>query len=191
MTTSMTSKRRIEPIKPAEMDDLQKQIADDIAKGPRRQVGELMLLWLHSPVLADLVQKVGAYFRAGTSLPQRIMEMIVLLVARHWNCEYEWVAHEPLARTKGLKQEIIEAIRRGTVPAFTDPAEKAAFDFTMSMLKTQQVPDQILSEVQATLGKNGFIDMSILIGHYIHGAIVCKGAGLTPPPGTPAPFPTV
>jgi 4-carboxymuconolactone decarboxylase len=189
-TTNMTNKRRIEPVKPEEMDSLQKQIADEIAKGPRQRVGELMLVWLHSPVLADLVQKVGAYFRTGTTLPQQIMEMIILLVARHWNCEFEWVAHEPLARQKGLKPEIIDAIRRETTPNFTDPAEKAAYEFTTSMLRTQQVPDQVLSEVQATLGKNGFIDMSILIGHYVHGAIVCKGAGLTPAPGTPAPFAT-
>ena len=180
--------RRIEPVQPNEMNDLQKQIVQDIANGPRRQVGELMRLWLHSPVLADLVQKVGAYFRAGTSLPQHIMEMIVLLVARHWNCEYEWVAHEPLARSKGLNPDIIEAIRRGTVPTFTDPAEKAAYDFTTSMLDTQQVPDEIFNRVLATLGKNGFIDMSILIGHYIHGAIVAKGAGLARPANAPAPF---
>lgn len=186
----MTGTLRIEPVKTTEMNDLQKRIADDIAKGPRGGVGELMLLWLHSPVLADLVQKVGGYFRAGTSLPQHIMEMIVLLVARHWDCEYEWVAHEPLARTKGLKPDVIEAIRRRAVPVFSDAAEKAAYDFTTSMLKTQQVSDRILDEVQSALGKNGFIDMSILIGHYIHGAIVCKGAGLSPPPNMPSPFST-
>jgi 4-carboxymuconolactone decarboxylase len=184
----MTNRRRVEPVSPAEMNELQKRIADEIARGPRKQVGELMRLWLHSPVLADLVQKVGAYFRAGTSLPQHVMEMIVLLVARHWNCDYEWVAHEPLARAKGLRSEIIEAIRRGATPVFNDPAEKAAYDFTTSMLKTQQVPDDIMSEVQSALGKNGFIDMSILIGHYIHGAIVCKGAGLAPPSDVPPPF---
>ena len=186
----VTSMRRIEPVQPNEMNDLQKRIVHDIASGPRRQVGELMLLWLHSPVLADLVQKVGAYFRAGTSLPQQIMEMIVLLVARHWNCEYEWVAHEPLARAKGLKPEIIEAIRRGSTPIFTDPAEKAAYDFTRSMLDTQQVSDEIFNRVLATLGKNGFIDMSILIGHYIHGAIVINGVRQARPANTPAPFET-
>ncbi len=181
---------RIEPVKPDEMNDLQRKIADEIAKGPRGRVGELMLLWLHSPVLADLTQKLGAYFRSGTSLPPHIMEMIILLVAHHWDCEYEWVNHEPLARAKGLKPEIIDAISRGAVPVFTDPSEKAAYDFTTSMLKNHQASDQVLDEVQSVLGKNGFIDMSILIGHYVHGAIVGKGAGLRRPPGTPAPFVT-
>ena len=180
---------RVDTVKPDEMNGLQRQIVHDIASGPRRQVGDLMLLWLHSPVLADLVQKVGAYFRAGTSLPQAIMEMIVLIVARHWNCEYEWVAHEPLARAKGLDPAVIESIRLGNVPNFTDAATKAAYDFTKSMLASQQVSDEILDRVKSTLGKNGFIDMSILIGHYIHGAVVAKGAGLSRPANTPAIFP--
>src|SRR5690349_3088296 len=106
------SKRRVEPVQPNDMNDLQRRIVHEIASGPRKQVGDLMRLWLHSPVLADLVQKVGAYFRVGTSLPQQIMEMIVLIVARHWDCEYEWVAHEPLARAKGLRPAVIEAIRQ-------------------------------------------------------------------------------
>lgn len=171
------------------MNDLQRKIADEIARGPRKQVGELMRLWLHSPVLADLVQRVGAYFRDGTSLPQHIMEMIVLIVARHWDCEYEWVAHEPLARAKGLKSEIIEAIRNKTRPAFSDRAEEAAYDYTKTMLEKHEVPDAVYAQVEKTLGKNGFIDMSILIGHYVHGAVVLKGAAFGRPKGTAAPFP--
>jgi 4-carboxymuconolactone decarboxylase len=184
------SQRRIAPVEPNEMNDLQKRIVAEIASGPRKQVGDLMRLWLHSPVLADLVQKVGAYFRVGTSLPQQIMEMIVLIVAQRWDCEYEWVAHEPLARAKGLQPAIVEAIRLGRTPTFTEPAEKAAYDFTRAMLDQHQVPDEILNRVTATLGKNGFIDMSILIGHYIHGAIVAKGAGLSRPENTPPIFQT-
>jgi hypothetical protein len=32
--------------------------------------------------------------------------------------------------------------------------------------------------------------MSILIGHYVHGAVVAKGAGLARPANTPAVFQT-
>lgn len=181
---------RLAPVELNEMNDLQRRIADEIIKGPRKQLGELMKLWLHSPVLADLVQKVGGYFRDGTSLPQHIMEMIVLIVARHWDCEYEWVAHEPLARAKGLKPEIIEAIRNRTKPAFSDAAEQAAYDYTKTILERHEVTDDIYSRVEKTLGRNGFIDMSILIGHYVHGAVVLKGAAFGRPAGAPAPFPT-
>lgn len=180
---------RLAPVEPSEMNDLQRRIADEIVSGPRKQLGELMKLWLHSPVLADLVQKVGGYFRDGTSLPQQIMEMIVLIVARHWNCEYEWVAHETLARAKGLKPDIIEAIRNKTRPTFSDAGEEAAYDYTRTMLERQEVPDEVFERVITTLGKGGFIDMSILIGHYVHGAIVLKGAGFGRPTGAAAPFP--
>jgi len=181
---------RLAPLELNEMNDLQRKIADEIARGPRKQVGELMRLWLYSPVLADLVQKVGAYFRDGTTLPQHIMEMIVLIVARHWDCEYEWVAHEQLARAKGLKPHIIDAIRNRMPPTFSDAAEGAAYDYTKTMLERQEVSDDIFDRVVKTLGKDGFIDMSILIGHYVHGAVVLKGAGFGRPEGAPAPFPT-
>ena len=147
-----------------------------------------MALWLHSPDLAESVQEVGAYFRRQPAFPRSAVEMIILLTARHWKCEYEWAAHEPVARTEGLDESIIESIRTGAKPAFSDPGFRALYEFTRSMLETHDASDNIVAELTERYGPRGVIDASILIGHYVHGAILIHAARLERPAGTQPPF---
>src|SRR5262245_22700572 len=139
---------RISPLSENELSERQLQIMNDIVHGPRGGGGSVMMVWLHSPELADLVQKVGAYFRVETILPSQIMEMIVLVVARHWRCDMIWFYHAPLALKKGLAPEIIESIRRDKRPAFSDLSEAAAYDFATSMLVDRDTSDEIIEKVK-------------------------------------------
>jgi 4-carboxymuconolactone decarboxylase len=180
---------RIEGLQLREMNDKQRKVADEIIRGPRKRLGELMALWLHSPDLAEPVQEVGSYFRLQPGFPRAVVEMIILVTARHWNCEYEWVAHESVARTEGLDAAIIEAIRADTRPSFGDAKYASVYDFTTSMLKTHNASDAVVAALKDSYGPRGIVDASILIGHYIHGAILVHAAGLERPSGTLAPFP--
>lgn len=172
---------RIKPLEHEELDDLQLRIVADIERGPRGRAGDLMRLWLHSPYLADHVQKVGGYFRDGTPVPRRVVEMVILIVAYHWRCDVEWYVHAPIAAKQGLDATVIEAIRRGKKPSLDDAALECVYDFTSALLETRSAPGEAVDRLIAVYGKAGFIDISILIGHYIHGAIVINASGLRPP----------
>lgn len=180
--------RRMEGVDRDAMDEKQRAIAVEIEKGPRGRVGGLMALWLHSPELAEHSQRVGAYFRTQDNLPPHLMEMVVLVTARHWGCEYEWVQHEPLARKKGLDDAIIESIRSQQRPAFAEAGAQAVYDYATSMLSSHQVGDEVFEAVKSHYGPRGIVDISILIGHYIHGAILLNAVRVARPEGTPAPF---
>lgn len=180
--------RRMQGVDRDAMTGRQREIVAEIEQGPRGRAGGLMMLWLHSPDLAEHAQRVGAYFRTQDNLPPHLMEMVVLVTARHWNCEYEWVQHEPLARKKGLDDAIIEAIRERREPSFSDAGAKAVYDFTTSMLSAHQVSDATFDAVRERFGERGIVDVSILIGHYIHGAILINAVRMGPPEGTPKPF---
>jgi len=180
--------RRMEGVDRDAMTARQREIVAEIEQGPRERAGGLMMLWLHSPDLAEHAQRVGAYFRTQDNLPPHLMEMVVLTTARHWDCVYEWVQHEPLARKKGLDGAIIEAIRERRVPSFSDAGAKAVFDFTTAMLSQHQVSDEVFEAVRTHYGERGIVDVSILIGHYIHGAILINAVRMGRPEGTPAPF---
>lgn len=182
--------KRMEGVDRDAMSEQQRRIVAEIEKGPRGRAGGLMMLWLHSPELAEHAQRVGAYFRTQDNLPPHLMEMVVLITARHWECEYEWVQHEPLARAKGLAPDIIEAIRARRAPDFADAGAKAVYDFSTAMLATHRVGDDVFEAVKAHFGPRGIVDISILIGHYIHGAILLNAVRMGRPDGTEAPFPT-
>jgi len=85
---------RIEPIPMDQMTSVQKRINDEIAgtrgggaaKGP-------FALWLRTPELADKANAFGSYLRHQTSVPQNLVELAVLTIARAYSAQYEWHAH--------------------------------------------------------------------------------------------------
>jgi 4-carboxymuconolactone decarboxylase len=147
-----------------------------------------MRLWLHSPDVAEHAQRLGGYFRLQDNVPPHFMEMVILITARHWKCEYEWVQHEPLARAKGLSDSVIEAIRRGKRPQFDSAEIEAVYDFTVAMLDKHEVSDDFFARVKEFYGPRGIVDLSVLIGHYIHGAVLLNAVQVGRPADTAAPF---
>ena len=96
----------------------QKRVAEAIQSGPRGAGlrGPFNAL-LRSPELCDLVQRVGAFVRFGTSIPARVNEMAIIMAGRKWTAQYEFYAHRRLAIEAGLKPAIADAIAAGTRPA--------------------------------------------------------------------------
>ena len=59
------------------------------------------------------LQLVGEYLRFGAGLSPHLTELVILIVARRWDQDYEWGHHVPLARAAGLGEDVITAIRDG------------------------------------------------------------------------------
>ena len=107
-----------------EMSAEQRAVADSIMKGPRASVGSPAAaagatslsspfnVWNRRPELADRLQKVGEYVRFRSSLPPRLSEFAILIVARKWNAQYEWFAHHRLAMAGGLDPKSRRISRR-------------------------------------------------------------------------------
>jgi 4-carboxymuconolactone decarboxylase len=180
---------RLSPLAPENMNPEQKRVYDDIASGPRGGVRGPFTALLHSPKLADCVQHLGAYVRYDCSVPQKLRELAILITARHWMAPYEWYAHEPHARKAGLSEEIIDAVRAGNRPSFTEPAEEAVYDFVTELYATHRVSDGKYSAVVAALGEEGAVDLTGLLGHYGVISMTLKVFEIPLPDGAPDPFP--
>ena len=96
---------------------------------------------LHAPELADKWQQLGELLRYRTSLPTRLSELAVLVVARHHDCQYVWQAHAPVALKAGVAPDIVEAIRTGHRPAAAQPDETAVYDYASELLRSKFVSD--------------------------------------------------
>ena len=73
---------------PEEMSPRQKEVSAAIAGGPRGGIRGPFLALIHNPELANRVQQLGEHLRYGNTLSLAHIELIVLTVARHWNCQY-------------------------------------------------------------------------------------------------------
>lgn len=175
---------RITILKPEDLDDAQRSVHDAIASGPRGVVRGPALLWLHSPEYAARIQSVGAYLRYDTVFDARLSELAILLTARHYTCHYIWYQHSRIAREVGLSEDLINAIRDRTTPAFEHRDETAVYRFATEMLETNRVRDATLAEIKSLFGDRGAIELGAIIGHYHLGAITLATAELELPDGT-------
>lgn len=157
---------RIAALEPENMDDEQRAVAESIAAGPRGAVRGPFKMLLHSPELADCVQRTGAYVRYRCAVPWKLRELAILITAKHWAAQYEWFAHESEARKAGLDDAIIEAVRTGETPEFSDDAEREIWRFCTELYANRRISEAAYAAVVARHGEKATVDLAGLLGHY-------------------------
>ncbi len=157
---------RIAPLDPAHMTPEQRAAHDAIAGGPRGAVYGPLAIWVHQPGLAARAQALGQYCRYDSSLPPRLSELAILLTARRWSAEFEWYAHVGPARQAGIEEAVIEAIRAGAVPRFTDARSQAVHDVAIALYRDRKLDDATYARALAALGQGALIDLVGLLGYY-------------------------
>ena len=182
------SESRFTTLTPETMTAEQKRVAHAIQSGPRGAGlrGPFNAL-LRSPDLCDLVQRVGAYVRYSTSIPQPLNEMAIIMAGRKWTAQYEFYAHRRLAIEAGLSPAITDAIAANQRPAGMAKDEESVYDFVSQLLGTGSVSDAAFQRVKDAFGERGVVDLVGAVGYYslvsmtLNVAQVPLPAGVTPP----------
>lgn len=136
--------------------------------------------WMHSPELAEAMFDVRQRVRYGSAKDQRLTELAIISTAREINNQYEYTAHEPLARAAGLEQEIIDVVRfredlDGTpVIDGLGETEKVIIAFAREVISEEKVRAETFALALRVLGEEGVMDLTGLIGYYSFVAITLK-----------------
>lgn len=180
---------RLPPIPADQLTAEQKKVLADIQSGPRGSgVRGPFNALLRSPELCDLVQRVGAYVRYGTSLPHSLNELAICMAGRKWTAQYEFYAHRKLGIEAGLKPEILDAVAAGRRPDAMSADEAAVYDFVTELLSNGHVSDARYEAVKATFGERGVMDLVGACGYYSLVSMVLNVAQVPLPPGEAAPL---
>src|SRR3990172_3246499 len=99
----------------------------DIIMKSRGYMGSVFGTMLHSPELAGRTAHLGEYVRFQSSLPEALRLLAALVTARHFDCQFEWSANEPSARSAGVREAAIEAIRDRRAPQGLEGDEALVF----------------------------------------------------------------
>jgi 4-carboxymuconolactone decarboxylase len=177
MIASMAHQPRFPILQSESMSPLQREVAAEIAAGPRGEVRGPFLPLLHHPELARRLQQLGEALRWGGKLPAGVRELAVLVTARRWSCDHEWRMHEPLARKAGLGDEAIAAIARGTQPDGLNAEQAAVYAFCRQAHHDGRVGDADFEEVKGRFGRDGALELLALCGYYSLIAMVLNTAG--------------
>ena len=66
---------------------------------------------INSPEMSRRRSHLTAYLRFESTFPKRIQELAILATARAMDCPYIWNAHAPAARTEGVSDALVDALR--------------------------------------------------------------------------------
>jgi 4-carboxymuconolactone decarboxylase len=174
---------RIPLVDIAALDAAQRATFDRIA-GTRGRVAGPFLALLHSPELADRVQAVGAFIRFESSLDDATRELAILVTARCWSCQFEWVAHAPLALAAGISADQLDAVADGRRPSSLAPTAAAVHDFVAELSRNGRVGDATYAAALGRLGVARLVELTALVGYYTLLAMTLNAHEIAPSDGS-------
>jgi 4-carboxymuconolactone decarboxylase len=182
---------RIPLVPEASMTEAQRRVYEAMMTGPRRSppVGPLAAA-MHRPDLAEAWSALGLVLRFNSSFPPRLREFVILLVGRHWDCQFEWFSHEAEARKAGVSEATIETLRHGGT-TFAAPDEQAIHDYATELLRTHHASEKAYQRILQTYGAAGIVELTALIGYYSMVAMTLNAHEIGVPDGKPEPLPSL
>jgi 4-carboxymuconolactone decarboxylase len=169
----------------------QQAVAAEVLKQSSAGLGGPYGMLIKSPELLKRYLLMTDYLRQKTSLPHRLNEMAILLEARLWDAQYEWWAHEPLARKAGLSDAVINDIRAGKRPETMQPDEAIVYDVVTELLNKRQLSDDTFGKARRILGEQQMVDLVAVTGFYVMVSAVVIAGRIAIPNGGAAPMPAL
>ena len=176
--TLSTAPQRFKQIPPEDLTPEQRVLADGVRSGPRSAIkntsattpgplGGPFNVWLRSPDIGNIIQSLGAAIRFRSSLPAKLNELAIIVTARQWTAQYEWLAHKKLALEAGLDPAIAEDIAQGRRPAKMSEDEAIVHDFSRELHETHGVSDAMYKRAFDRFGESGVMDLIAVNGYYV------------------------
>ena len=172
---------RMPALPDAALDAAQRRATEALVAGPRKGVFGPFVALMRSPELLERMQRVGEYLRFESSVPARLNEWAILVTARHFTNQFEWVLHHPLAIKAGVAREAIEALGQRSHPIGMAEDEAIVYTLATELLDTHRVSDATYARAAALLGERGLIDLLGTIGYFAALDLLMNAVG-TPPP---------
>ena len=173
---------------PAEMDAAQRRVHDAIIAGPRGTLIGPLRAAIHNPDLAERWSALGEVLRYRTSLPKRLSELAIVVTGRRWTSQIEWWVHAKAAADAGLPAAILDAIRDGKAPDFTEADDALVYEFAAALQQTGQVPRALYDRAVARFGVAGVVELTALIGYYTMVSMTLNAHEIPLPEGVAPPL---
>jgi 4-carboxymuconolactone decarboxylase len=166
----------------------QRAIYQDILKTRKGNIAGPFAPWLHSPVLADRAQKLGAFCRFESTLAPRLSELAILVTAKQWRANVEWLIHAPIAAAEGLSVAVIDALQAGRRPSFEHQDEALVYELSVELYASKRVRDSTYDKAVELLGETGVVDLVGILGYYALVAMTLNVFEVDLPENSVAPF---
>lgn len=131
----------------------------------RRFIGPFNPALLH-PELAKSFIELQLAESQHSVLPERIRQVIILIVGGAWRADYELYAYSAVARHAGLAEDVVNSLVAGETPDGTAPKELIAHRVARQLTVERRVDDNLFQSAEDCFGRQGVLDIVILAGIY-------------------------
>lgn len=172
----------------AEREAFDEVVANRPVKPVDGHIGGPFDIWVRSPELSKRLVGLGGFFRFRTTVERRYVELAILVTGQFWQAQFEWWAHEPMARDAGVPEDVIVAIRAGEVPVLHDPGDAAAYALARQIHEDQRLTNETFAAAKAQFGEVGVAELIALCGFYGLVSMTLNGFEVGLPKGATPPF---
>ena len=123
-------------------------------------------LMANHPMLLAAWWPMRNYLVRGGDLEQRHAELIILRVALHMRCWYEWASHVDRGQAAGLSLGEIEAVRQNDLDAFS-AAERRLLSAVDELLLDNGLSAATLAGLDPHFTPRQIMDLMALCGMYV------------------------
>jgi len=175
-----------------ELDEQGKKFYDEISSQDGRNIAGLrgpMGIRLYSPKLGEMQRELNQYLRFESGLSGPIRELAILVSARETDNQFEWTAHEPVARKEGLSDAAIDAVKnRKSIAGLADD-QVAVIELGREIFEHKEVSQETFNRALNAFGKQGLVNVVSLMGSYASTAVLLKTFDMQLPAGVKPPLP--
>lgn len=131
--------------------------------GDLRPLDEVLLL---SPPVAEGWNVLLGAIRGQLELDSSLRELVILRIAVLNGADYEWQAHEPVARRRGFTDAKLAAIRDEPVGPALDRLERAVLAYTDAMTRNVTVPAALFAPLAEQLSPRELAELTATAAAY-------------------------
>ena len=177
----------------AEFSDEEKVLFDKLAKDRKGvadgHIGGPFDVWVLSPEMGNRLNGLGGMFRFRTAVDRRYIELAILMIGADWQAQFEWYAHEPMARHAGLPDNMIAAIKTGEQPEFDDMGDRLTYAVCHELQTQRHVSNATYDAAVAFFGERGVAEIINVAGFYTMVCMSLNTFDVDLPEGAEYPFP--
>lgn len=183
---------RLTPRNVSTMSDKERALFELMADGrelsPEGYIGGPFDGWSLNPSTGRRIWQLGGSLRWKPTIDRRYVELAILMTGQQWQAQFEWFAHEPMARDAGLPEEVIQAVKHGEEPTFTDKGDELCWRFCRLLLDRQKIDDTTYQATVDHFGEPGVSDLINACGFYTLVSMTLNTFEVDLPEGAEPPF---
>lgn len=184
---------RLTPPNPSDLSEAQAALREQMVDGRTPSddgfIGGPFDAWALNPSIGRRMWQAGGAIRWKPTIDRRYIELAILMTGQQWQAQFEWFAHEPMARDAGLPEEVISAVKVGAEPAFIDDGDERCWRFCRLLLDREKVDDATYEATVARFGEPGVADLISACGFYTFVSMTLNTFEVPLPAGATPPFP--